>query len=262
MKIKLLLGLAVAGLLTTSAYADATVSAAAKKIFTDNQDSVVSITAVSKISIIAEGANVPEKEMKAEVIGTLVDSSGLVVTVLSQLDPTRSINAQSVRGPKGDMIKLDASVTLKEIKVIMPDGTEIPAEIVLKDADLDLAFIRIKADSKEAKGVTFHAVDLKNSATGSVMDETVTITRMDTLFSRVPNVYPGYINMITKKPRTFLRATGATGGCPTFLTDGKLLGITTTRYTKGKDAQAAILPAADILEIADQAKVAKPSSKE
>ena len=54
---------------------------------------------------------------------------------------------------------------------------------------------------------------------------------------------------------------GGLPGCPTFLVDGKLLGITVTRSVRNKNPADVIIPAADVLEIADQAKSAKPAEK-
>ena len=157
-------------------------AAAARQVFTEKQDSVVWLSAVAKIAFSAEGGresiSVPEQEIKVEALGTLIDPSGLVVTSLSQIDPARKFSGRELRRGSSS-IKVEAVATLKEFKVIMPDGTEIPGEIIMKDPDLDLAFIRIKTASKEAKGVVFRAVDLKNSAPGAVLDEVVTLSRMD-----------------------------------------------------------------------------------
>ena len=242
--------------------ADDALSAAARKVFTENQDSIVWLSAVAKISFSAEGGrdpiNLPEQETKVEALGTLIDPSGLVVAALSQVDPARRFSGRELRRPSGNL-KLEAVATLKEFKVIMPDGTEIPSEIVMKDADLDLAFIRIKTASKEAKGVVLHAIDLKNSAPGSVLDDVVTLSRMDEVLNRAPAVTRGQVSMVTKKPREFLRVSGGSLGCPTFLMDGKILGIAVTRSVRGKSSAEVIIPAADVLEIAAQAKGDKPA---
>src|SRR5215470_17275436 len=63
-------------------------AAAAKKIFSDQQDAVVWLSAVAKISYNAEGAkdspvNIPDRESKVESLGTIIDPSGMVVTALS-----------------------------------------------------------------------------------------------------------------------------------------------------------------------------------
>ncbi len=236
-------------------------STAARKVFSEKQDSVVWLSAVAKIAFSAEGGrdpiNLPEQETKVEALGTLIDPSGLVVAALSQVDPARRFSGRELRRPSGN-IKLEAVATLKEFKVIMPDGTEIPSEIVMKDTDLDLAFVRIKTASKEAKGIVFHAIDLKDSAPGKVLDEVVTLSRMEEVLNRAPAVTRGQITTVTKKPREFLRVSGGTLGCPTFLMDGRVLGITVNRSVKNKTPAEVIIPAADVLEIGDQAKTAKP----
>ena len=236
--------------------------AAAKKIAAEKQDAVIWVLGVAKMSFTvpdsqSSPANIPDEEVKVEAMATLVQTNGLAVTVLSQLDPARAMNGRSLRTSHGP-VKVEAVSSLKEIKVVMADGTEIPADLVLKDTDLDLAVIRNKTASKEAKGVIFPIVDLKNSTTPEMLDSVVSITRMDEVFNRVANVLPGHINMITKTPRVFLRASGATGGCPTFSFDGKLIGITAGRLVKGHLPSAAIIPAADVAEIVEQAVNAKP----
>lgn len=244
--------------------ADDALSAAARKVFTEKQDSVVWLSAVAKISFSAEGGrdpiNLPDQETKVEALGTLIDPAGLVVAALSQVDPARKFSGRELRRASGN-IKLEAVATLKEFKVIMPDGTEIPGEIVMKDTDLDLAFVRIKTTSKEAKGVVFHTIDLKNSAPGSVLDEVVTLSRMDEVLNRAPAVTRGQVSMVTKKPREFLCVSGGSQGCPTFLLDGKLLGITVIRSVRNKSPAEVIIPAADVLEIAEQAKGGKPTQE-
>jgi hypothetical protein len=181
----------------------------------------------------------------------------LVVAALSQVDPARRFSGRELRRPSGN-IKLEAVATLKEFKVIMPDGTEIPSEIIMKDSDLDLAFVRIKTASKEAKGIVFHAIDLKDNAPGKVLDDVVTLSRMEEVLNRAPAVTRGQITTVTKKPREFLRVSGGAPGCPTFLVDGKVLGITVNRSVKNRNPAEVIIPAADVLEIGDQAKSAKP----
>lgn len=236
----------------------------ARKIFQEKQDSVIWVTGVATLSFSAadskdSGALPADEEVKVDSLATLIDDAGVAVAVLSQLDPSRSMNNRPVRTSRGPL-NLVTTATLKDLKLILADGNEVPADIILKDEDLDLAFVRARADSKEAKGVVFHALNLKDSAAASVLDETVSITRLEETFNRAPNVFPSYINMATTKPRVFYRALGATGGCPTFNADGKLIGITATRLVKGKQPAAAIVPAADILEELEQVKANKNSA--
>lgn len=237
----------------------------AKKVFAEQQDSVIWISVVAKISLQAEGGkeavNIPDREQKNETLGTFIDSTGLAVTALSSIDPSREYNGREVRTRDG-VVKIEANVVLKEVRVTMPDGTEIPADVVMRDVDLDLAFLRIKSGAKEAKGVSFKAVDLKNAAAVNVSDDIITISRNDEVMNRVASVSRGQITSVTKKPREFLRATGANLGCPTFTPDGKIVGLAVTRTVRGKSSQTVIIPAADVLEIAEQARAAKPAAEE
>lgn len=240
-------------------------AAIARKIFEQHKDSVIWVSVVAKITINSSDAksplNIPDQERKFEAIGTLVDASGLAVCALSSIDPTKELSGREVNTPAG-RVKLDASATLKEVRFVLPDGTEIPADVVMKDADLDLAFVRAKADAKEAKGVTYPALDLKDSAKGQITDEVVTVSRADEVLNRQPSVQRGQVICVTTKPRAFLRATGSGPGAPTFALDGKLLGIGVNRSTKEKGSALVVLPAPDVLEVAEQARTAKPITTE
>jgi S1-C subfamily serine protease len=257
--------LATAFLFATAARAQDSLSTQTRKVFADRQDSVVWISVVAKVSMQAEGAkeavNIPDREQKAETLGTILDASGFIVTALSSIDPTRELSGREVRTRDGT-VKIEASATLKEVRVTMPDGTEIPADVLMRDTDLDLAFLRIKPGSKESKGVEFKAVDLKNAAAASVGDDVVSISRMDDVLNRVGSVSRGQVTSITRKPREFMRVTGSSLGCPTFSMDGKLVGIAVTRFVRGKSSHVVVIPAADVLEIAQQAREAKPVAEE
>lgn len=245
-----------------SALAEDASQAAARKLLAERGDSVVWLTAVMKISMTAAGSsdspmNIPDRERKVEALATLIEPTGMLVTAMSQMDPSREMEGREYSTAKGP-VRFDVSVTLKEIKVVLQDGTEIPAEQVMKDADLDLAFFRVKMDSKEAKDVTFKALDLNESAKVKLSDDAITLSRTEEILNRVPAVTRGQVTSITEKPRTFVRATSAQLGCPTFNLDGKLVGVGVSRYMKGKSSVLIVLPAGDVQEIAQQAAKAKP----
>jgi hypothetical protein len=245
-----------------SALAEDASQAAARKLLAEKGDSVVWLSAVMKISMTAAGSsdspmNIPDRERKVEGLATLIEPTGLLVTAMSQMDPSREMEGREYNTAKGP-VKFDVSVTLKEVKVVLQDGTEIPAEQVMKDADLDLAFFRVKMDSKEAKDVNFKALDLTESVKVKLSDDAITLSRTEEILNRVPAVTRGQVTSITEKPRTFVRATSAQLGCPTFDLQGKLVGVGVSRYMKGKSSVLIVLPAADVQEIAQQAAKAKP----
>ena len=237
------------------------VVAAAKRIYAEQQDAVVGISAVAKISLTAEGSkdapvNIPDREQKMESIGTIIDPAGLVVTALSTLDPSKEVSGREVRYG-GGTIRLEASADLKEVRIILADGTEIPGEVIMKDADLDLCFLQLKMSSKEAKGVVLKALDLRRGDYKAfVSDDVISLGRMDEVLNRQATVSRGQILAVTLKPRQFIRISGASMGGPSFTPDGRVVGIAVNRSYRGRNSVQVVIPAFDVLEIADQAKQA------
>ena len=246
-----------------------------RKLSDSHKDAVVWLSVLSKTSLGAEG-DVPaqlkaqlasqDKEDKSEVTGTLIDPSGLIVTALGGIDKSAMIDGQTVPTQAGP-IKLTASSEIKEVKVIMADGSEIPADLVLKDEDLGLAFIKVRSDSEEAKGVEFRSVDLADSAKGELLDECIALGRLDESLNREPSLLTSEISGMTVRPRMFYRVNTDAIGCPVFLASGKLLGVSVLRNPKGGASRGGqiqvspvILPAADIAKVAAQAKEAKPAA--
>lgn len=238
----------------------------ARSVVDKHKESVVWVSAVARMSFSSGDStplpmNIPDREQKFEANGTVLEPTGLTVTALSSLDPTREITGREINTSSG-RITIEASAVLKEVKIILSDGTEVPADIVMKDADLDLAFLRPKADAKETKQASFKPLDLKSSSTAELADEVINLSRSDEVLNRQPSVHRGQIMCVTQKPRTFYRVAGAMTGCPTFALDGKVLGIAVNRFMKDKNTVTVVLPASDVLEIAEQARNAKPLSSD
>jgi hypothetical protein len=269
------LTLALAATTAFAAASTAELRDTARKLSDSHKDAVVWLSVLSKTSMGAEG-EVPaqikaalagqDKEEKSEVTGTVIDTSGLIVTALGGLDKSSMVDGQSINTPMGE-IKLKASSEIKEIKVITADGSEVPADLVMKDEDLGLAFVKVRSDSDEAKGVEFTAIDLADSAPGALLDECIALGRLDESLNREPSLLTSEISGMTVRPRMFYRVNTDAVGCPVFLANGKLLGISVLRQPKGRSAGSGqiqvtpvILPAADVAKIAAQAKEAQPAA--
>jgi hypothetical protein len=248
--------LAVLGLasLPFAAPADDSVPARARAVFEHNKESVVKVTGVAQVRLSAaagQGLNLPEQENKVRTDGTVVDDRGLIVVSLSGIDPSRLIDGREANSPMG-RIKVDASATLKELEIILGDGTEIPATMVFKDADLDLAFVRPKADAPEAKGVTFDPVDLAAAGTAETADYTVTVGRLEEIFNNEPALLPGQVSAVLERPRRLYLGANIGRGCPMFTLDGKLLGIGGLRTSTMQGQGLVVVPAAEVQKLVAQ----------
>lgn len=257
---------------TPALAANGELKAAAQKLSEAHKDSIVWLSVIAKTSMSVDG-DAPQqikaalagqdKETKSEATGTLVDASGLIVTSLAAIDRGSVVDGKTINTPSGP-IKLKSTTEIKEVKIIMPDGTEIPGDLVMKDADLGLGFIKVRSDSKEAQGVTFHSIDLADSAPGAMLDDCIGLGRLDENLNREPSIITTEISGITTKPRTFYRVMTDATGCPIFLSSGKLLGISVMRQPRGDleggavQLSPVVLPAADVAKVAEQARNAKP----
>ena len=229
-----------------------------RDVFNKARLAVVTIEVVVK----ASGPGGRSGESKQDITGTVVDPSGLTVVALSACDPAEMYRRVSQE------YKVQTEVS--DIKMLLDDGTELPAEIVLRDNDHDLAFLRPK--TKPASPMA--AVDLSKSEPAQVLDEVVTLNRLNKAASRAYAASIEHIAAVIQKPRTFyipdatMSATSL--GCPAFLPDGRILGVFVIRAVSSEgegtsnyrqNLTSIILPAEDILKGAKQAPDVKPDSE-
>ncbi len=224
-----------------------------RDIFSKHQRAVVTVEVVQKVPATGR---YQAREAKKDLTGTVVDGSGLTVIALSAADPAELYRRLSE--------EYKTEIEISEVKLLLDDGTELAAEIVLRDKDLDLAFIRPK--TKLATPMT--AIDLTKSGHAQVLDEVIALNRLKRGAGRAYSASVERISAVVQKPRTFyIPDTGITEtgmGSPAFALDGSVLGIFVMRAVNaegGGDPRdsltSIILPAEDILKGASQAPEAK-----
>ena len=220
-----------------------------REIFNKQQRTVVTVHVVLKLS----SGSGSSRESQQDITGTVIDPSGLTVLALSACDPT-----EMTRRLTPDY-NIESEVT--DVKILVDDA-ELPAEIVLRDKDLDLAYVRPK--TKPATPMA--AVDLGKSGTALPLDEVIALNRLNKAASRAYAASAGNVAAVIQKPRTFYIPDGmssAAFGAPVFLLDGKILGIFVRRAVGGgggssrDNITSIILPAEDILKGAKQASEPK-----
>src|SRR2546427_125887 len=113
-----------------------------RAVFKKNQQSVVTVQLVLKSKVSFGGRGGEANETRQDVTGTVLDPSGLTVLSLSATDPGHLI--QSMMSGSDEESRFKMETELSDVKILLSDGTEVPAEVVLRDKDLDLAFIRPK----------------------------------------------------------------------------------------------------------------------
>src|ERR1051326_4554354 len=172
-----------------------------REIFKKNQRAVVTVQVVVKMKFSGAGLGGQANESKQDVTGTVLDPSGLTVLALSSCEPGDMIQ-NMMAGMSDEDVKFKMETELSDLKLLLDDGTELPASIVLRDKDLDLAFVR--PTSKPASPMT--ALDLSKSATAQVLDQVITLNRLGKAAGRDYAASVERISAVVQKPRLFYRS--------------------------------------------------------
>lgn len=230
-------------------------SEAGRAILKEHQDSVLPFTATVTVSGTGNGRSMPGRDRPVRGIATVISKDGLMVTSLNTVDPS-ALLATMDQARRSD---LKFSTQIKELKIVMPDGLEIPAGIVMKDADLDLAFFRPKPGNDDLKDVTFHPADLTQAGVADILDEVLTISRLGKTFGFDPTSFTTEVTAKVEKPRLSYHVPGVTPGTPVYTQENKILGIAAIRAPQSDPAAGmtnellVIVPAAEVNRIAEQA---------
>lgn len=230
-------------------------AAAGRALVQRYADAVVAVEMVVTVKLTMGDRAMPPRENKVEVNGTVIAANGLTVTALSSIDPR--IALEGMRSMPGAQKMEVGETEYKEVKLRLANGSEVPAVVVLKDADLDLAFV---VPAAEAGARTFPFVALEDAADGAVLDQFYSISRASKNLQRTPLVRVSAVTGIMTKPRKLFMLTDQAIGAPIFDAAGKVLGVTTQYLANGRPSGLVTLPAADIAEIAKQAAAIKPES--
>ena len=177
----------------------------------------------------------------------------------------KNVFAKAVQGN----IDVTFNVELLSISLVLPDCKEVPAGIVLRDKDLDLAFLR----PTKKLGAPVFALDLSQAGSVNTLDPIVILNLLPKeYYGRKPIVALDRIAAVVEKPTKFYVPNDQRSiklGVPVFSLDGKIVGIMATQIPNAAPVGTAleqmlgladdtagglivIIPAADILEAAKQ----------
>ncbi|MEN6450240.1 MAG: serine protease [Thermoguttaceae bacterium] len=225
----------------------------ARKTLQNYEKAVITLSEVLKIE--AQGR---EQEIKLQCAAAIIDPSGLAVASLGNVNPHGKIRVGGVR-------TLELETQVQEVKYRLGDGTELAARVVLKDEDLDLAFLALQKPLNDTTRAQIASIPLSDAAAQvQPMDATILIGRTNEDLNYTPLLIEGRILGILTQPRNCYIADGGVLGMPVFGENGRLLGLV-CRCVKNEGSSSGslrmqtvptqlILPAADIARLVPQAK--------
>jgi len=253
-----------AGLLSVPASAQDS-RAAARDVVKKWQAAVVNVRVVLKMRMAMGGREMQASDDPVDTVGTVIDPSGLTVMSLGALNPGAMMSKLMGSSGGGGQPPVEITSEPTEVKIRLADGRELPGRIVLRDEDLDLAFLR--PTTKPDKPLV--AIDLTDAAKPALLDQVLVLTRLGRVGGWTAGAALHDVGAIIEKPRTFYVLGGIVSGMgtPAFLINGRVVGLLTLRQVQAGRASLAsmmggseglgmlsvILPAADVLDIAKQA---------
>ena len=244
-------------LLSHSTLADET-AATMRQVVAQHGDSVVTVKMAIKETMSMEGFGSEQSEYTQEINATVISPEGLMVTSLMRVDPA-TMMAALFPGDEDEGFETKTEITA--IRVLFGDK-EVESEVVLRDRDLDLAFLR-PLKKPEAP---WKYSDLATSTTPATFDPIFVLSRMGQVVNRLVTANDVRIYALIEKPRKlYIIGEYPAGGTPVYTAPGACLGINVTRtlgvasntgmgFTSGFDSNMAsiVVPGADILELIDQ----------
>ena len=223
-----------------------------KSLLKEHANCVTWISATVRLEVSVGGRSMPPQEQKLEALGTIIAEDGLTVVSLTKVDPTANILSR-LRSPGASV-----QVNYTEVLILMQDGSEIPARLILKDSDLDLAFLLpISKSSNPSKVQKFSTVPQsreKNNPMPEVLDQVISISKLGRNLYRQSTLRRGWVNAVIEKPRQYFVIENTEPGTPVFDDQGKWLGVVVYKMDVGRPTAVVTLPFQDVLEIADQVR--------
>lgn len=205
------------GLPALTLAADTDMEPAYERLVQEREAALVTVKFVLKIKMGGMFGGGGDQESEEEVGGVMIEPGGLVLVANTQLGGFAAMMGRLTGG--------DISAVPTDLRVLIGDDTEgLEAELLARDTELDLAWVRIKDPGEK----TFAALDLARSAKPRLGQRLLTIVRLGKYFDRAAVVHELRVAGFTNKPRELIVPSGggAELGGPVYTADGKLVGVT------------------------------------
>lgn len=234
---------------------------AARAVLARGAPALVTVRLTVKSRMVYEGREAGGPESTLEVQGTVVAPDGL--TVVSDFTTNPGSLFMRAGGPQ---VEAETS----DVKLLLQDGREIPARFVLRDADLDLAFL---APVAATAGMPF--VKLEPGVVPAPLDDLIVLGQLGPSLGRTVAVTTARVRAVVKRPRTFVVPGFLDGllglGGPVFDDRGRAVGLLVLRRgPRGPEMESlrdtfdalhtVVLTGADVQDLMTQATAARTAA--
>lgn len=226
----------VAGLLAgsaTLAYGQTTEErAVARATLTKRSDAIVTLLGTLHVRTTMDGQQVQAEDQPLQATATVLDATGLAVVSLSAVDPGKVMTRMASRGAGPGRPRVQIVTAPTGLRFRLANGTEIPAQIAVRDDALDLAFLR--PTTAPTTPVPF--VEGTGGKVGP-LDLLILLQRLGAFAGWKTTAAFAYVETVIDDPRTSYLIGAAAGlGSPAFDLNGGFVGIVVLRSTAATPA--------------------------
>jgi hypothetical protein len=216
-------------------------------VYASVAESVAPAIVAVKFVMSMEGAG---ENQDNEIHGVLIDPAGIVL-----------VSSASMFGVEG----MGMSIRPQEIKILVGDDTTgLEAEVLVRDRERDLAWLRITEEVESP----LPAIDFAAGSEATLGQTVLQVWKLDKFFDRAPYVSEGTVASRVSKPRNLFIASGEiTIGLPVVNVEGSPLGFGVLQLPTQEEMAAmsgsnmysrmifarTILPAAEVAQATAQA---------
>jgi trypsin-like peptidase len=222
-------------------------------IINDRAPAVVSIKYILRMSNAGE-----EQEQEQETTGVLIDAHGLILCSNTEVGGNTGLLRAFGMG--------EMTLSQSDVRVLIGDDTEgVPATILARDTELDLAWLQIDEPTEEA----YPFIDMAKSAPLEPGTRLFAVGKTNEFFGREPVVFEGHVAAEIKTPRRMFVPSGSLGaehGTPVFVEGGVFAGFVVLYAPDPEDLELAedptemmgsfILPATEVEQATKRAREA------
>jgi S1-C subfamily serine protease len=223
-----------------------------------HEAAVVSVKSVASMKMSFGGREATEEQQENECSGIVVSPAGLVLVSLSGVDPSDMFGEMMKEmGAESDQMTFSAEI--KSLTIRLPDGSEVPAEVAIRDRDVDIAVLKPRVQLP----APLKHVDLSDSADVSLLDEVILISRLGKSGSWTTVADVDRVKGVLTKPRKMyflpfsVSGEDSDVGALVLTADGKVVGIQTyhrvaSSGTSKSGYYLVVMPAKELLPVVRQ----------
>lgn len=172
------------------------------------------------------GGQGDKQESRMDIMGTVVDPSGLILISNSSISASRFKQISAVYGRDQ---QFDFEITPRSFEVLLPGAVErVPAVLVASDSTLDLAFLLLEKPPEDLV-----ALDFSRAPEQTIGTPVVSLSRLGGGFDFAPNLHYSRVSGQLKKPLPawILDPRLTQLGMVVFDLQGRPLGVLTTVFS-------------------------------